>query len=98
MAVQDPPGHPRLVDPVGPVVEAGPALMAIEPGQYGVVADPERAVDLNRTVDDLLHDPSDVEFDERDRLARLPDATRVDRPGRLQDQEPGGLDRGPALG
>ena len=60
----------HLVDLVGAVVDARAALVDVVVREHGVARDAERAVQLDRAVDEPQHDVGDVELDQRDLLAR----------------------------
>src|SRR3954463_2871429 len=91
VAAQDDLGHALAVDLVGPVVEACRAGVAVHGLERHVGRVPERAVDLQRTVDDVVQDLGAEELDQRDLAARRAHALGVHHPGGMEGHRPGGL-------
>src|SRR4051795_3156917 len=88
VAAQDLPRDRLAVDLVRAVVEAGGARVAVHRLEREVGRVAERAVDLQRAVDDVVHDPRAEELDERDVLPRGRRALRVHLPRGVQRHQP----------
>src|SRR3954471_11954919 len=91
VAAQDDPGDALAVALVGPVVEARRARVAVHRLERHVGRVAERAVDLQRAVDDVVQDLGAEELDQGDLTARRADALCVHHPRGVQGHEPGGL-------
>jgi hypothetical protein len=64
VVAQNEPGGAVAVDLLRPVVEAGGTSGAVHGGQWEIAGEPERAVDLQRPVDDVVEDLRAEELDQ----------------------------------
>ena len=83
---------------IGTVINAGRPFVPIIKGQNGIIGHAEPAVDLQRSIDYLLHHIGNDKFYQRDLFAGLFFPNILNHPGSVEHHQTGALDVGRTFG